>query len=181
MTSDRFRRRSSLLAGFLKEGLVMYACATGSLLSTIVTLSLTNPSQLDVRVTNDFPTQLIKFYFSRFTSQVYKGGESYIHSLLLDKINGVLRVVVGATIVSVCHALLNIRSLSATLHVDPAWLLNHAELSRVQWTKGDREGEIFVELQPSRESQLPMVNISRTGPNSDVMQPSDLGISTRSN
>jgi len=123
----------------------MYACATGSLLSTIVTLSLTNPSHLDV-------------YFTGL-----QGG-----------------VVVGATIVSVCHALLNIRSLSATLHVDPAWLLNHAELSRVQWTKGDREGEIFVELQPSRESQLPMVNISRTGP-SDVMQPSDLGISTRSN
>ncbi|KIK44380.1 hypothetical protein CY34DRAFT_785900 [Suillus luteus UH-Slu-Lm8-n1] len=55
-------------------------------------------------------------------------------------------LVVGATIVSVCHALLSIRSISATLHVDPAWLLNHAELSRVQWTKGDSEGEIFVEL-----------------------------------
>lgn len=125
VTSDRFQRRSSLLEGFLKEGLIMYACATGSLLYTIIALSSADVSQLD-------------FYYTGL-----QGG-----------------FVVGATIVSVCHALLSIRSISATLHVDPAWLLNHAELSRVRWTKGNSEGEIFVELDSSGNTELHMTNIS---------------------
>ncbi|KAJ8586993.1 hypothetical protein M405DRAFT_794832 [Rhizopogon salebrosus TDB-379] len=144
MTSDRFQRRSSLLAGFLKEGLAMYACATGSILYTIITLTLSNPSQLDI-------------YFTGL-----EGG-----------------FVVGATIVSVCHALLSIRSLSATLHIDPAWLLSHAELSRVHWTKGDSEGEIFVELQGSNNTALPMVNIPRAETPS-VIQSSDPGVLIKS-
>ncbi|KAG1743490.1 hypothetical protein EDB19DRAFT_1698928 [Suillus lakei] len=127
LASDRFQRRSSLLEGFLKEGLIMYACAMGAFLYTIIATSLINPSQLDVY------------------SIGLQGG-----------------VVVGATIVSVCHALLSIRSISATLHVDPAWLLNHAELSRVQWTKGNSEGEIFVELHGSSDTELPMMNLSHT-------------------
>ncbi|KAG2107385.1 uncharacterized protein F5147DRAFT_203823 [Suillus discolor] len=53
---------------------------------------------------------------------------------------------VGTTVVSVCRAMLSIRSLAATHHVDPAWLLNHAELSRVQWRRGTSEGEIYVEV-----------------------------------
>lgn len=127
MTSDRFQRRSSLLEGFLKEGLIVYVCATGSLLYTIIALSFPNISQLDV-------------YFTGL-----QGG-----------------LVVGATLVSVCHALLSIRSISATLHVDPAWLLNHAELSRVQWTKGNSDGEIFVEFDGSGPTELPMTNLSHT-------------------
>ena len=80
----------------------------------------------------------------------------------MDETNDSLRFVVGTTLVSVCHALLSIRSLSATLHVDPAWLLNHAELSRVQWTKGGRDGDIFVELDAFSDADLPMIDISRT-------------------
>ncbi|KAG1737322.1 hypothetical protein EDB19DRAFT_1909847 [Suillus lakei] len=55
-------------------------------------------------------------------------------------------IVIAATVVSVCHAMLSIRSFAATYHVDPLWLLNHAELSRVQWRRGTNEGEIFVEV-----------------------------------
>ncbi|KAG1743489.1 hypothetical protein EDB19DRAFT_567249 [Suillus lakei] len=55
-------------------------------------------------------------------------------------------IAVATTVVSVCRAMLSIRSLAATYHVDPAWLLNHAELSRVQWRRGDSEGEILVEV-----------------------------------
>ncbi|KAG1735513.1 hypothetical protein EDB19DRAFT_1076179 [Suillus lakei] len=55
-------------------------------------------------------------------------------------------IAVANTTVSVCRAMLSIRSLAATYHVDPAWLLNHAELSRVQWRRGDSEGEILVEV-----------------------------------
>ncbi|KAG0708137.1 hypothetical protein DFH29DRAFT_1075796 [Suillus ampliporus] len=55
-------------------------------------------------------------------------------------------IAVAATVVSVCRAMLSIRSLAATYHVDPAWLLNYAELSRVQWRRGAIEGEIFIEV-----------------------------------
>ncbi|KAG1883473.1 hypothetical protein F4604DRAFT_1677784 [Suillus subluteus] len=100
---------------------------SGSLLYTIIALSFSSLSQLDVYYTG------------------LQGG-----------------LVVAATLVSVCHALLGIRSISATLHVDPAWLLNHAELSRVQWTKGNSEGEIFVELDCSCATELPMTSLSHT-------------------
>jgi len=56
------------------------------------------------------------------------------------------RIAVGTTVVSVCRAMLSIRSLAATHHVDPEWLLNHAELSRVQWRRGANKGEIIVEI-----------------------------------
>jgi len=51
----------------------------------------------------------------------------------------------ATSIISVCRAMLSIRSLAATSHVDVRWLLNHAELSRVQWKAG-ANGEIFVEV-----------------------------------
>ncbi|KAF8841992.1 hypothetical protein BDN67DRAFT_1010120 [Paxillus ammoniavirescens] len=51
----------------------------------------------------------------------------------------------ATSIISVCRAMLSIRSLAATSHVDVRWLLNHAELSRVQWKPG-ANGEIFVEV-----------------------------------
>ena len=41
--------------------------------------------------------------------------------------------------------MLSIRSVAATTHVDPEWLLNHAELSRVHWRRGSVDGEIIVE------------------------------------
>jgi hypothetical protein len=60
--------------------------------------------------------------------------------------------------------MLSIRSLAATYHVDPAWLLNHAELSRVQWRRGASEGEIYVEVDdldrpPSESLTLTAVSI----------------------
>ena len=41
--------------------------------------------------------------------------------------------------------MLSIRSVAATAHVDPEWLLNHTELSRVHWRRGSVDGEIIVE------------------------------------
>ncbi|KAI9464227.1 hypothetical protein HD554DRAFT_1284736 [Boletus coccyginus] len=58
---------------------------------------------------------------------------------------GLTGPVVAAIVVSTCRAMLSIRSLAATAHVDPEWLLNHAELSRVNWRRGSVDGEIFVE------------------------------------
>ncbi|KAG1895415.1 uncharacterized protein F5891DRAFT_1058266 [Suillus fuscotomentosus] len=80
---------------------------------------------------------------------VFAAGE-YISILLvlhtLRQITGTLLIAVAATVISVCRAMLSIRSLAATCHVDPAWLLNHAELSRVHWRRGTSEGEIVVEV-----------------------------------
>lgn len=42
--------------------------------------------------------------------------------------------------------MLSLKSLAATVHVNPGWLLNHAELSRVHWHPGTMEGEIVVEM-----------------------------------
>ncbi|KAG1893640.1 uncharacterized protein F5891DRAFT_767903 [Suillus fuscotomentosus] len=78
-------------------------------------------------------------------------------------------IAMAATAVSICRAMLSIRSLAATYHVDPAWLLNHAELSRVQWRRGHTEGEIYVEVSelemdvilPSKSPALPAGNIGR--------------------
>lgn len=54
--------------------------------------------------------------------------------------------IVATIVVSVCRVMLSIRSVAATAHVDPDWLLNHAELSRVHWRRGAADGEIIVEV-----------------------------------
>ncbi|KAF8141591.1 hypothetical protein EV363DRAFT_1150048 [Boletus edulis] len=53
--------------------------------------------------------------------------------------------IVALVSISVCRVMLSIRSVAATAHVDPEWLLNHAELSRVHWRRGSVDGEIIVE------------------------------------
>jgi hypothetical protein len=47
---------------------------------------------------------------------------------------------------SVARVMQSIHSLAANLGTDAEWLLNNAELSRVPWRKGEREGEYIVEL-----------------------------------
>ncbi|KAF9226342.1 hypothetical protein BS17DRAFT_541916 [Gyrodon lividus] len=100
----------TLLWRFLKEGMLMYAFATGSLLFSVIGLSMMQFSQLPVHVA------------------ALEGS-----------------MVAATALISVCRATLSIGSLAATAHVDPEWLLNHAELSRVRWRRG-AEGEIVVDV-----------------------------------
>ncbi|KAH7912212.1 hypothetical protein BJ138DRAFT_1148820 [Hygrophoropsis aurantiaca] len=65
---------------------------------------------------------------------------------------------VAVIIVSVCRAMLSIRSLAETWHVEPEWLLNHAELSRVQWKQGGTEGELLVELGSSATDDISLAS-----------------------
>ncbi|KAG6328270.1 hypothetical protein ID866_10820 [Astraeus odoratus] len=51
------------------------------------------------------------------------------------------------TVISTCRAMLSLQSLAAIHDVAPSWLLNHAELSRVHWTRGNRSGEILVNVE----------------------------------
>ncbi|OJA12838.1 hypothetical protein AZE42_04248 [Rhizopogon vesiculosus] len=71
-------------------------------------------------------------------------------------------IAVGTTVVSVCRAMLSIRSLAATYHVDPSWLLSHAELSRVQWRRGGADGEIYVEVN-ELDVVLPTTSLKEEG------------------
>ncbi|KAG2087823.1 uncharacterized protein F5147DRAFT_587923, partial [Suillus discolor] len=113
LTMYRFRvspkalQPHGIIHRFVKEGIIMYTFAAGSLLYEVIGLSMTEPKEI---TTHLFP-----------------------------------RIAVATTAVSVCRAMLSVRPLAATYHVDPAWLLNYAELSRVQWRTGANEGEIFVE------------------------------------
>ncbi|TCD64751.1 hypothetical protein EIP91_003673 [Steccherinum ochraceum] len=52
----------------------------------------------------------------------------------------------SACSVAVSRLILNMQSLAAGLSLDPKWLLNNAELSRVRWRKGSRDGELIVEV-----------------------------------
>ncbi|KAI6042484.1 hypothetical protein EDC04DRAFT_958311 [Pisolithus marmoratus] len=98
------------LRRFLKEGMLMYLFAMGSLVFSIVCLSFTDPSQLStfIMALACFPTAAIE--------------------------------------VAVCHAMLSIRSLAATFHVHPEWLLNNAEMSRLQLRAGQSKSELCVEI-----------------------------------
>ncbi|KII92801.1 hypothetical protein PLICRDRAFT_37594 [Plicaturopsis crispa FD-325 SS-3] len=51
-------------------------------------------------------------------------------------------------ITSICTSriVLSLRSLAADLSLDPQWVLNHAELSRVPWRRGNADGELLVEV-----------------------------------
>jgi len=109
--SPKALQKHGIIHRFLKEGMLMYAFAGGTLLYEIISLSKVESENVP------------KYYAAL-------GGE----------------IAVGATVVSVCRAMLSIRSLAATYHVDPEWLLNHAELSRVHWRRGANEGEIYVEV-----------------------------------
>lgn len=52
----------------------------------------------------------------------------------------------AAATVSVCRIMLSIHSLASTFHVDPGWLLNHAEMARVQIREGRCKGELCVDI-----------------------------------
>jgi len=118
-TSSAKMQTDSFLWRFLKEGMLMYACASVSLLLGVASLTTVDPSQLTLR------------------APALAG--SPIQSLI---------------IISVCRAMLSIRSLATTSHVDPEWLLNHAELSRVHWKQGCVSGEIVVEAGESASIPL---------------------------
>lgn len=42
--------------------------------------------------------------------------------------------------------MLGLRSLAANLSLDPEWVLNQTELSRVPWRYGGADGELVVEV-----------------------------------
>ncbi|KAF9226337.1 hypothetical protein BS17DRAFT_777078 [Gyrodon lividus] len=109
--SSAHMQRNSLLWRLVKEGMFMYAFATGSLLFVVIGLCQTRTSGLTI-------------YWAALASSLP----------------------MATAAVAVCRAMLSIQSLTATSHVDIKLLLNHAELSRVHWRRGEYDGVIFVEV-----------------------------------
>ncbi|KAI0931217.1 hypothetical protein AcV7_001348 [Taiwanofungus camphoratus] len=60
---------------------------------------------------------------------------------------------------SVSRLMLSIHSLAATLSMEPDWLLNNAELSRVRWKKWAREGELLVEIYAIEEEHVELDDV----------------------
>lgn len=50
-----------------------------------------------------------------------------------------------STSIAISRVIFSIHSLAEKLGSDDKWLLNHAQLSRVAWRRGSREGELIVE------------------------------------
>ncbi|KAI1786801.1 hypothetical protein LXA43DRAFT_897234 [Ganoderma leucocontextum] len=88
-------------------------------------------------------------------------------------------VLLALSCISVSRLMLSIRSLAASLSLQPDWLLNNTELNRVNWKHGPRDGELIVEVDafededvemddtdsPSyeRPEHAPVVHVSRVG------------------
>ncbi|KAH0834822.1 hypothetical protein J3R83DRAFT_10431 [Lanmaoa asiatica] len=144
LTSPEHLQRDTLLWRFLKEGMVMYACALGSLLFIVIGLTMTDTSQI--------PASSACFKLWRTLTNHSRPKKVYETAFT----GGV--IFIALTVVSVCRAMLSIKSLAATVHVDPGWLLNHAELSRVHWRRGETEGEIMVEMLNDETYDLAVVS-----------------------
>ncbi|KAG1814063.1 hypothetical protein EV424DRAFT_1415144 [Suillus variegatus] len=154
LTLYRFRvtprtlQQHGMIHRFVKEGMILYSFAAGSLLYEIVRLSLVKPEDISV-------------------SFIAIAARKMRHRYQNYGLGDMGEIAMAATAVSICRAMLSIRCLAATYHVDPAWLLNHAELSRVQWRRGHNEGEIYVEVSemdvvlPSKSAALPAGNMGR--------------------
>ncbi|KAG1743485.1 hypothetical protein EDB19DRAFT_2038193 [Suillus lakei] len=125
--SPRALQRHGIIPRIIKEGMFMYAFAAGE----YIYISILHVEEtLKPMMTGTLLYEIVSL--SMTDPEVYDSA-----------LGG--NIAAATTVVSVCRAMLSIRSLAATYHVDPAWLLNHAELSRVQWRRGATEGEIYVE------------------------------------
>ena len=65
-------------------------------------------------------------------------------------------VLLALSSIAVSRLMLSIRSLAASLSLQPDWLLNNTELNRVNWKLGPREGEIVVEMDTFEDLEMEM-------------------------
>ncbi|KAI6107943.1 hypothetical protein F5141DRAFT_1119596, partial [Pisolithus sp. B1] len=92
--------------------MLMYTFAMGSLVFAIVGLSFTAPSQLSIYL----------IALGRWASYPVRSLVAYCRAKCLWTFF-LSSLPTAAVVVAVCRAMLSIRSLAATFHVDPEWLL----------------------------------------------------------
>jgi hypothetical protein len=67
------------------------------------------------------------------------------------------------TSVAISRLMLNLRSLASRLGYDEEWIFNNVEISRLNWKKGEREGEIIVEVDDHYEDEQDVELLERRG------------------
>ncbi|KAH8094645.1 hypothetical protein BXZ70DRAFT_1009940 [Cristinia sonorae] len=88
-------------------------------------------------------------YLVVFSTVMFSGIGALSKNLSISTPATYSNFLLSATSIAVSRLILSMHSLAANLSLDPKWLLNNAELSRVQWRKGSRDGEIIVEVNPA--------------------------------
>ncbi|KAH9926507.1 uncharacterized protein B0H18DRAFT_1006471 [Fomitopsis serialis] len=93
------------------------------------------------------------FYFAFFVAAVFttigsiqKGNMSLLYTAVFSNF------LLAVSSVSVSRLILSIRSLASQLSIDPDTLLSTAELSRISWKRGARDGEIIVDINTVEDS-----------------------------
>ncbi|KAF9264909.1 hypothetical protein L218DRAFT_1076341 [Marasmius fiardii PR-910] len=71
-------------------------------------------------------------------------------------------IMLTVTSVAISRLMLNIRSLADRLGYDEQWIFNNVEISRLNWRKGPREGEIIVEVHEHPECDVTTVDTPRS-------------------
>lgn len=141
--------------------------------------------------TSPFMNRMVKdggiFYASVFVSAAF----CTIGALQRDHPNVMIPAIYANFLLSLCSVsvsriMLSIRSLAASLSMDVDMLLSDAELSRVHWRQGVREGELIVEIEapdeddiqlgimdeiPYGRSHTPAIYATRVGVYDDVLMP----------
>ncbi|KAI9067170.1 hypothetical protein FKP32DRAFT_1601265 [Trametes sanguinea] len=124
------------------------------------------------------------FYFSVFAIAMFTTVGALDKSPL--RLTWDVSALLGIAAASVSRLMLSIRSLAARLSINPDWLLNNTELSRVNWKYG-RNGELIVEINRDpddlelssmdddmpreKRSDTPAVYTTRVGVLEDVVYP----------
>ncbi|OSD01197.1 hypothetical protein PYCCODRAFT_1436691 [Trametes coccinea BRFM310] len=128
------------------------------------------------------------FYFSVFAIAMFTTIGALAKSPLVNLPAIYSNALLGIAAASVSRLMLSIRSLAARLSVNPDWLLNNTELSRVNWKYGGN-GDLIVEINrgpdqddleltsidddmpKEKRSATPAVYTTRVGVLEDVVYP----------
>ncbi|PIL31182.1 hypothetical protein GSI_05879 [Ganoderma sinense ZZ0214-1] len=122
------------------------------------------------------------FYFVVFVAAMFSALGALSGTLLVTIPAIYSNILLGLSSVAVSRLMLSIRCLAASLSLQPNWLLNNTELSRVNWKHGPHDGELIVEVEAferfemddmdsptDKGAQTSFIHVSRVGvPNHPV-------------
>ncbi|TBU48275.1 hypothetical protein BD309DRAFT_1015745 [Dichomitus squalens] len=106
------------------------------------------------------------FYFAVFAAAMFQTIGALAKTPLVTTPAIYSNVWLSLSSIAVSRLMLGIRSLAAELSLEPDWLLNNTELSRVNWKRGPRNGEIIVEIDTIEAEDMEMDSVGH-----DPLQP----------
>ncbi|EJF67423.1 hypothetical protein DICSQDRAFT_165251 [Dichomitus squalens LYAD-421 SS1] len=99
------------------------------------------------------------FYFAVFAAAMFQTIGALAKTPLVTTPAIYSNVWLSLSSIAVSRLMLRIRSLAAQLSLEPDWLLNNTELSRVNWKRGPRNGEIIVEIDAIEAEDMEMDSV----------------------